>query len=73
MKRQSVSKLQVLKAISDKISLDLFNEVSNNANTPGEIIRMLGITRKQYYTRSSRLTKSRLNQKKGRNLCSHIR
>jgi hypothetical protein len=55
--RTSVSKLQVLEALSDEISLDIFNEIAKKGGTSDNIIQILGITRKQYYARSSSLLK----------------
>jgi len=54
---EEVSTLQVLEALSDQISIDLFNTVAKNVTTSENIIQILDITRKEYYVRSSRLLK----------------
>ena len=56
----SVSKLQVLEAISDYISIKLLDEIAKNTTTSDSHIQKLNISRKQYYDRSSRLLKTDL-------------
>lgn len=56
----SVSKLQVLEAISDHISIKLLDEIAKNTTTSDSHIQKLNISRKQYYDRSSRLLKTDL-------------
>ena len=51
----TVSTLQVLKVISDQISIDIVTAISNNVTNSDNIIQILDLTRKQYYTRCSRL------------------
>ena len=53
----TVSKLQVLKVISDQISIDIVTAISNNVTNSENIMQILDITRKQYYSRCSRLSK----------------
>ena len=53
----TVSKLQVLDAISDQISIDIVTAISNNVTNSDSIMKLLGLTRKQYYSRCSRLSK----------------
>jgi hypothetical protein len=50
-----VSNLDILKAISDHLSLDLITAISNGVTNPDDLMRILDVTRKQYYSRSSRL------------------
>ncbi|MFI5406079.1 MAG: hypothetical protein ACHQ1D_06150 [Nitrososphaerales archaeon] len=52
-----VSNLDVLEAISDQLSIDIITAISKHPTNPDNLMQMLGITRKQYYTRSSRLLK----------------
>jgi hypothetical protein len=51
----TVSKLQVLKVISDQITMDIVTAISNNVTNSDNIMQILDLTRKQYYTRCSRL------------------
>ena len=51
----TVSKLQVLKLISDQISMDIVTAISNNVTNSDNIMQILDLTRKQYYSRCSRL------------------
>jgi len=51
----AVSNLQVLEAISDQISIDIFNAIAKNVSTSDNLIQILEITGKQYYARSSKL------------------
>jgi predicted transcriptional regulator len=52
----TISKLQVLEVISDQISIDIVTAISNNVTNPDNIIQILDLTRKQYYSRCSRLS-----------------
>ena len=52
----TMSKLQVLEVISDQISIDIVTAISNNVTNPDNIIQVLDLTRKQYYSRCSRLS-----------------
>ena len=52
----TVSKLQVLKVISDQISIDIVTAISNNVTNSDNIMQILDLTRKQYYSRCSRLS-----------------
>ena len=51
----TVSKLQVLDAISDQISIDIVTAISNNVTNSDSIMKLLDLSRKQYYSRCSRL------------------
>ena len=52
----TVSKLQVLDAISDQISIDIVTAISNNVTNSDSIMKLLDLTRKQYHSRCSRLS-----------------
>ena len=52
----TVSKLQVLKVISDQISIDIVTAISNNVTNSDNIMQILDLTHKQYYSRCSRLS-----------------
>ena len=60
----SVSTLQVLDVLSDRISFDMMNAISEKVNSPDNIRDLLGLTLKQYYTRYSRLLKIGLIKRK---------
>jgi hypothetical protein len=63
-----VSKLQVLELISDKIALGLFNHIGKNRESSEDLKQVLGLTRKQYYSRCSRLVKLGLIKRKEKSL-----
>ena len=52
----TVSNLQVLEVISDQINIDIITAISNNVTNSDNIMRILDLTRKQYYSRCSRLS-----------------
>ena len=52
-----VSNLDVLEAISDKLSIDIITALSKQPTNSDNLMQTLDITRKQYYTRSSKLLK----------------
>ena len=56
----SVSTLQVLEVLSDRISVDIFNAIAQKVTTSDSIIKLLGLTHKQYYARHSYLLKTDL-------------
>jgi predicted transcriptional regulator len=56
----SVSTLQVLDVLSDRISVDIFNAIAENVTTSDNIIQLLDISAKQFYTRHSDLLKTGL-------------
>ena len=56
----SVSTLQVLDVLSDRISVDIFNAIAEKVTTSGNIIKLLDISAKQFYTRHSDLLKTGL-------------
>ena len=60
----SVSTLQVLDVLSDRISVDIFKAIAENVTTSENIIRLLDISAKQFYTRHSDLLKTGLIRRK---------
>jgi len=56
----SVSTLQVLDVLSDRISVDIFNAIAEKVTTSDNIIQLLDISAKQFYTRHSDLLKTGL-------------
>ena len=56
----TVSTLQVLDVLSDRISVDIFNAIAQKVTASDSIIKLLDITDKQYYTRHSDLLKTDL-------------
>ena len=71
-KSASVSKLQILEVISDQICINIFNTIANDSTNSENLMKLLNLTRKQYYERSSRLLKTGLIRKEdgGYNLTS---
>lgn len=61
----AVSNLQILRAISDKLSMDLINAVSKGVINSDDIMRTLDMTHKEYYSRSSRFLNLGLFRRKG--------
>jgi len=51
------SKLDVLQAISDQLSIDIMTAIYNHVANPYNLMQILNITPKQYYSRTSRLLK----------------
>jgi predicted transcriptional regulator len=60
----TVSTLQVLDVFSDRISFDIMNAISEKVTSSDNIRDLLGLTRKQYYARHSRLLKKGLIKRK---------
>ena len=52
-----LSNLDVLAAISDQLSMDIVTATSNDVTNSDNLMQVLDLTRKQYYSRSSRLMK----------------
>jgi predicted transcriptional regulator len=50
------SNIDVLETISDQLSMDLMTAISNDATNADNLMQILRITNKQYYSRSSRLS-----------------
>ena len=63
-----VSNLDVLEAISDQHSINIITALSKHATNPDDLMHMLNITRKQFYTRSSRLLKIGIISRKNRKI-----
>ena len=61
---RTVSTLQVLDVFSDRISFDIMNAISEKVTTSDNIRDLLGLTRKQFYTRHSWLVKRGLIKRK---------
>jgi hypothetical protein len=60
-----VESYDVLKVLSNRDSVGLFNEVSNRGSIDGETLMSLkGLTKKQYYTRILRLAECGLIRRK---------
>ena len=55
MKAKPPSTIDVLLAISDKVSIDIITSISNHVTKPEDLVKILKITPKQYYSRTSRL------------------
>ena len=60
-----VSNLDVLEAFSDQLSVDIITAISKHCTNSVDLMQMLNITRKQFYTRSSRLLKIGIISRKG--------
>ena len=60
----SISTLQVLDVLSDRISIDIFNAIAEKVTTSDNIIQLLGISQKQYYTRYAKLLEIGLIKRK---------
>ena len=58
--------IEILKAISDSKALVIFNTISHSSSSSDTLITKLKITRKQYYSRLSALTKAGLQKESGR-------
>ena len=58
--RGSVSTLQVLEVLSDRISVDIFNAIAEKVTASDNIIKLLDISTKQFYRRHSELLKTGL-------------
>ena len=56
----SVSTLQVLEVLSDRISVDILNAIAEKVTATDNIIQVLDINVKQFYTRHSKLLKTGL-------------
>jgi predicted transcriptional regulator len=56
----SVSTLQVLDVLSDRISIDILNAIAEKVTTSDNIMQLLGISAKQFYMRHSDLLKTGL-------------
>jgi hypothetical protein len=61
-----VTRLQVLGAISDNISADMFRLIATNSETPVSLMDKLGVSHKQYYDRLSKLYRAGLIRRRDR-------
>jgi predicted transcriptional regulator len=61
--RTAVTKIEVLKVLSDDIALRIFSQVKKEVMTSEDLINSLNLSKKQYYTRASRLLNASLIRK----------
>ena len=61
---QAVSNLDVLEAISDRLSMDIITAISNDVTNPGRLMQLLDLSPKEYYSRTSTLLKIGLISKR---------
>lgn len=61
-----VTRLQVLDAISDKISANMFSMIANDSETSEGLMDKLVVSRKQYYDRLRKLYAAGLITRRGR-------
>lgn len=66
VKSASVSNLQILQVISDQICINILNAIAKDTTNSESLMKLLNLTRKQYYNRSSRLLKIGLIKKENR-------
>ena len=66
MRRGTVTKLKVLDAISDDISLNLLNVIFNEAGTANSLRDQLQLSQKEYYPRMAKLIETGLIKRKSR-------
>ena len=52
---KAISNIDVLETISDQISMDIITAISNGVTKSDNLMQILDLTHKQYYSRSSRL------------------
>ncbi|MFL6426171.1 MAG: hypothetical protein ACJ71R_21635 [Nitrososphaeraceae archaeon] len=73
MKTKMILAAEVLKAISDNMSLELFRTVAHAKQDTDILISKTKLTRKQYYSRTSSLTKAGLiKRKNGKHTLLHL-
>jgi len=60
----AVSNLDVLDAISDRLSMDIITAISNDVTNPGHLMQLLDFSLKEYYSRTSSLVKIGLISRK---------
>lgn len=64
---EAVSKLEVLELISDRHSMNIFNAIARDVSTSDSLMKILDISPKEYYSRSTRLLdRSLIRRKDGR-------
>ena len=57
---KSVSTLQVLDVLSDRMLIDIFKAIAEKVTTSDNITQLLGISQKQYDTRHTKLLETGL-------------
>ena len=72
VKSASVSKIQILQVISDQICINILNAIAKDTTSSENLMKLLNLTRKQYYDRSSRLLNIGLIRKEIVNLTLHL-
>ena len=65
-KSASVSNLQILQVISDWICINILNILAKDTTNSEKLMKLMNLTRKQYYDKSSRLLKIGLIRKENR-------
>ncbi len=62
-----LTELEILNSISDKLSLEIFCSIAKEVSEGNRLKTTLGLSRKQYYSRTERMLKAGLiRRKKGR-------
>ncbi len=62
-----LTELEILNSISDKLSLEIFCSIAKGISEGNKLKTTLGLSRKQYYSRTERMLKAGLiRRKKGR-------
>ena len=69
---KSVSTLQVLDVLSDRISIDIFNAIAEKVTTSDNITHLLGISQKQVLYTTCQALGNRLNQTEAQRTYSYI-
>ena len=64
-KLAAVSNLQILKVISDQVTLDIFNAIAKNPETSDSLKQKLDLTYKVYYSRAAKLLIRNIIKRKG--------
>ena len=64
-KSTTVSNLQILQVISDKVTLDIFNAIAKNPETSDSLEQKLDLTYKVYYSRAAKLLRSSIIKREG--------
>jgi DNA-binding HxlR family transcriptional regulator len=67
-----VSNIDVLEAISDQLSMDIITAISNDVTNSDNLMQILDITPKRYYSRTSRLLNIGLVSRRMAKLFSHL-
>ena len=67
VRQKAVTKLEVLEAISDDVSLDLLNIIFNKSETSNNLKEQLKLSRRKYFARLSKLVDTGLVKRKGKN------